>query len=109
MTATHDTPRTGHGNPGVTHRPEPIDPERDIDAKSTAIWVLGSTAVLFVSLYLMLIVFDRVLGRERGQKIDELPALELEEVLAAERAFLSGEQSPSGKSIEQVMREMAGR
>ncbi len=92
-----------------THKPEPLDPERDIDAKSTSVWVLGSTVVLFVSLYFLLPLFDAVLTEERNKKINTLPALELEQVREAEGAFLSGSESKSKKSIDQVMKEMAGK
>ena len=110
MTTTHETPppAQGHGTP-PGNTPEPIDPEKDIDARSTTIWVLASAVVLFVSLYFMLPLFDRILEIERTKKIDNAPADELENILEDERAFLRGEYSTSKKSIERVMAEMAGK
>jgi beta-lactamase regulating signal transducer with metallopeptidase domain len=107
MTTTHETPSAAHGAPTDGTRPEPIDPEQDIDARSTSLWVLGSAVVLFISLYFMLPLFDRVLEQERMRKIDLLPAVELEEVLTAEREFLRGEYSTSKRSIDDVMKGMA--
>jgi hypothetical protein len=108
-TATHPPSHTGHGRPAAAHKPPPIDPEHDIDAKTTTIWVLAWTVVLFAALYFMLPLFDRVLHQERNRKVEQLPALELQEVVGAERAFLRGEESPSKKPIEQVMKEMVPR
>ncbi|MGE3173305.1 MAG: hypothetical protein AB7O97_11825 [Planctomycetota bacterium] len=106
MTTTHHAPHAPHGPAGGTHRPEPLDPENDIDAKSTSWWVLGSAIVLFIGLYFLLPLFDAILQHERQTKINERPALELQEVDEAETSFLNGFESSSGKSIDQVMREM---
>lgn len=102
--ATHT--HTSHGSHGAT-TPEPIDPERDIDAKSTTFWFIASSVVFFVSFYFLIPLFDRVLQQERARKINTLPNTELEEARAVENAFLSGEKSKSKKSIETVMKEMA--
>jgi len=106
MTSTQNAPHKPHPADSA-QRPQPVDPERDIDARSTAIWVSVSAVVLFISLYFMLPLFDTVLSTERNKKINELQPVEYQEVLEAERSFLRGEESRSGKSIEQVMREMA--
>ena len=105
MTATHHAPHQhGPTSPGVM--PEPHDPEHDIDAKSASIWVIGSTIVLFVALYFLLPLFDLVLTTERDRKINNLPAVELQDTVAKEKDFLSGKTSRSKKPIEQVMKEM---
>jgi beta-lactamase regulating signal transducer with metallopeptidase domain len=106
-TATHDPKQAGHGKPGAAPRPAPHDPEHDIDARTVALWVIGWAVVLFLALYFMLPLFDRVLQQERARKIDHLPAEELENVRDAERTFLRGEESQSKKSIDQVIDEMA--
>ena len=95
-----------HGSHSAA-KPEPIDPERDIDAKSTTVWFIASAVVFFVSFYFLIPLFDRVLQQERARKINNLPNTELEEARAVENAFLSGEKSKSKKSIETVMKEMA--
>jgi hypothetical protein len=108
-TATHPPSHAGHGRPAAAHHPPPLDPEHDIDAKTTTIWVLAWTVVLFLALYFLLPLFDRVVQQERARKIEQLPAQELQDVVTAERAFLRGEESPRKKSIEQVMAEKAPR
>jgi hypothetical protein len=108
-TATHDPKQAGHGSSGAAPRPAPLDPEHDIDARTTAIWCVAWAVVLFAALYFMLPLFDRVLQQERNRKIDSLPAEELQDVVGTERAFLRGEESPAKKPIEQVMREMIPR
>lgn len=95
--------------PGATHEAVPLDPEHDIDAKSSAYWVLGSSVVLFVSLYFMLPMFDSVMTTERDRKINNRPNLELDAAQKVEGAFLRGEQSKTKRSIEQVMKEMTGQ
>ena len=75
----HLRPRKLHAS--NTHngaRPEPHDPEHDIDAKSTSTWVLVSTVVLFISLYFMLPMFDVVMTAERNRKINLAPSEELD-------------------------------
>lgn len=105
MTATHHAPHQhGHSTPGAM--PEPHDPEHDIDAKSASIWVISSTIVLFVALYFLLPLFDLVLTTERDRKINNIPAAELDDLVAKEKDFLNGKTSRSKKSIEQVMTEM---
>lgn len=107
-TATQHPPHTDYGTPGATHKAEVLDPEHDIDAKSTTIWVVSSSIVLFIGLYLMLPLFDQVMQRERIKKINTRPAVEKQDVLEAERSFLRGEEGgATKKSIEQIMAEMA--
>lgn len=107
MTTAHDTPQAHQTPPAGPEQPAPLDPENDIDAKSTAIWVLASTVVLFVSLYFMLPLFDEVLQTERYKKIDERPALELDEVLEEENSFLNGDLNSAHTTIDQVMENMS--
>jgi len=114
MTTTNDPPHAlpeTHGNSSTASpaRPEPNDPEHDIDARSTTIWVILSTLVLYAALYFMVPVFDRVMTEERIKKINERPALEFDEVWEAEEAFLNGELSDSKKTIEQIMVEMVNK
>lgn len=109
-TATaHNTPH-GHAPHGNAHdeEPKPLDPEHDIDAKSSTIWVLGGTVVLFISLWVMLPIFTRVLDEERRKKVDELPNTELIEILDAQHKFLDG-QNPTKKKLDQAMRAAVGK
>lgn len=88
--------------PGATHEPVVHDPEHDIDAHSATVWVIVGTIVLFISLWLMVPIFVRVLEQERQTKIYEAPSLELNAVKEQETAFLSG-TNPTKKNIDQVV------
>jgi hypothetical protein len=103
-----------HGNqhgehaPGATHEALPHDPENDIDAKSATIWVLVGTVVLFLSLWVMVPIFTRVNEAEREGKIYSVKNVELEDVLDSENQFLNG-ANPTKRTIEQVLKQMAGK
>ncbi len=84
--------------------PAPHDMEKDIDAKSATWWVLGGTVVLFVSLWLMLPIFIRILEEEQLQKVNFTPNNELSEVIDAQNEFLNG-ANPQRKTLEQAMQE----
>lgn len=103
----HHPPHDSYGTPGARHPAEALDPEHDIDARSTTIWVVASSVVLFLGLWLMLPLFDLVLQRERVRKVNERPAVERSDLIEHERDFLRGAESRSKKTIEQVMQEMA--
>lgn len=96
----------GQPAPGATHEPVIHDPENDINARSATIWVVVGSILLFVSLWIMLPIFIRVQDQERKRKIDEAPTTEWNEVSAAQRSFLDG-QNPTKRTIDQVMKDMA--
>lgn len=102
--ATHHAP---HGN-AHDEEPKPLDPEHDIDAKSSTIWVLGGTIVLFISLLVMLPIFTRVLGEERRKKVEELPNTEYTKLFEEQHKFLGGD-NPTHKKLEQAIRQAAGK
>lgn len=99
---------SNHGQhaPGATHEPVVHDPEHDIDARSATIWVLSGTIVLFLSLWIMLPIFVRVLDEERKVKVEQLPAEELHNVHEAQNQFLDG-ANPTKKKLSQVLQDMA--
>ena len=109
MTTTNDPPHAApetHDSPSGAPRPQPVDPENDIDARTTTIWVIASTLVLYASLYFMVPVFDRVMNEERREKVNELPPVQYEEIWTTEQEFLNGEMSDSKKTIDDIMKEM---
>jgi hypothetical protein len=65
-------------------------------------WVVGGAAVLFLSLWVMVPIFMRVLEVERKQKIDLAPTVELHDVRDAETEFLDG-ANPTKKNIQSVV------
>ena len=97
-----------YGEAGAKHAAVAADPEHDIDARSATIWFVGGAIVLFLSLWVMVPIFVRVLDAERARKIDTLPNAELNDVVDAEHAFLGGE-NPKKQNIDQVMKQMAGK
>ena len=104
-TATHDH-GTHHGKPAAGNRPEPHDPERDINARSATIWFIVGALAVFACLWVLLPIFLKVLEEERYRKIDMVPTTERDEVFDAQREFLNG-ANPTKKTIDQVMKEMA--
>lgn len=101
-------PEDHYGEPGAHHAPVVSDPEHDIDARSATIWVVVGALATFLSLWLMVPIFQRVQQAERVRKVDEAPNVELDEVKAEEQVFLNG-RNPTQHSIEQVMQQMAGK
>lgn len=97
---------TGHHpvehEPGATHEALPLDPEHDIDARSASTWVIAGAIVLFLSLWLMVPIFMRVVDAERMNKIDKAPTTEFDEAKDAEMKFLHG-ANPTKKDIQNVV------
>jgi hypothetical protein len=94
-----------HHAPGQTHEPLPLDPEHDIDAKSATLWFVGSSVVIFLSLWLLVPIFMRVLDHELKSKIDMAPTTELNDVRDQEAEFLNG-GNPKKKKIADVVAGM---
>jgi hypothetical protein len=93
-----------HGDhaPGATHEALPHDPENEIDARSATIWVVCGAIVTFLSLWIMVPIFMRVLDEERMQKVALAPNTELDATVKAENAFLDG-GNPTKKNIQSVV------
>lgn len=91
--------------PGATHVPVALDPEHDIDARSATIWVIVGTIVLFLSLWVMLPIFERVQDEERMRKVNNKQSEELINVLEAQHQFLNG-ANPQKKTIAQSIKEL---
>jgi beta-lactamase regulating signal transducer with metallopeptidase domain len=87
---------------GAMNDPAPNDPEHDIDAKSTTIWFIGGAIALFVGLWLLVVVFMRVVDAEREGKVDKAKNTELLDVQSAEKEFLDG-ANPTKKKLEAVL------
>ena len=96
-------------DPAPATAPKPLDPAHEINAKSVVTWVVAWSGILFLSLWLMLVVFERVMQDERSGKIETRATEELQKTRDSENQFLSGkwEANFPRKSIEQVMQEMA--
>jgi beta-lactamase regulating signal transducer with metallopeptidase domain len=91
--------------PGATHEALPHDPENDIDARSSTLWVVGGTIVTFLCLWIMLPIFQRVQEEERRRKVDLLAPTERLDVMEVQREFLGG-ANPKSRKIEQAMQDV---
>ncbi len=92
------------GHPPLPAGIEAIDPEHDIDAKRTLFWLVVVTFGVFVSVWLLYHLFSFVITGERARKIDELPALELQQQRQWENQALSGQGG--GRSIDEAMQRV---
>jgi hypothetical protein len=108
MATTH-SPTEQHGAPGHGaggyHEPLVTDPEHDIDGRKSAFLIIGGTIAFFACFWLLWPIFDEVMTREHGRKINSRANTELQQLLESENAFLRGASSSSKKSIDQVMAE----
>lgn len=109
--ATPTQSESHHAPADHAEMPAPNDPTHDINGRAVVTWVLAWTAVLFLGLYGLLILFDQVLNKNRMAKIEGLPNRQLIEQRKIEDQFLSGQMpgGKQGKTIEQTMQEMAKR
>lgn len=92
----------GEHAPGATHDAVPLDPENEIDARSATLWVVSGAIVTFLSLWIMVPIFMRVLDEERMQKVALAPNTEFDATIQAENAFLDG-GNPTKKTIQSVV------
>jgi hypothetical protein len=95
-------------DPQPSAEPKPLDPAHEINARSIVTWVVAWSGILFVGLWLMLVVFERVMQDERVDKIESQPNTELNDTKKDETLYLSGQWEANfpRKTIEQVMQEM---
>ena len=111
MTATTRPPEALEPKKPIPQRPE-VDPEHDIDAKTTLTWLVVWTLAIFVCLWLLLQVFKVVLFEERLNKVETLEPIDIEELHRGEEAILGGgmrEDGTRGISIRDAMEELVGR
>lgn len=92
----------GEHAPGATHDAVALDPENEIDARSASIWVIAGSIVTFLSLWLMVPIFMRVLDEERMTKVALAPNDEFDAAMKTESAFLNGD-NPTKKNIQTVV------
>ena len=100
-----------HGDhaPGATHEAVALDPENEIDARSATIWVVGGAIVTFLSLWIMVPIFMRVLDEERMQKVAQwntLPAAQLLFELATVEPNVFAAEAPAGLAAGRLLRRI---
>ncbi len=104
-TATHE--HTAHGTGTPPGAPPAIDPERDIDATATILWLVIGLVFVVVTLWILSAVFDASLRDEQFIKIDSVPATELSQFRAAEAQLLANPTSAPAAVGERPMAESA--
>ena len=57
--------------------PQPIDPLRDIDGRKTAMWLIFGSLGVFISLWLLAVLFNFAADEAKMQKVDRAPTVEL--------------------------------
>ncbi|MEM7199909.1 MAG: hypothetical protein AAF628_06570 [Planctomycetota bacterium] len=85
-TATPPRPVEHHN--AAAPQVEAIDPERDIDAKSTSIWLVTSLVFVVVTLWVLGLTFDFTIRGEHALKIDGAPRKELMQTRSHEADWL---------------------
>ena len=107
MDTTMDQPQTSPGqDPQVEAKP--IDPEREIDAKSTVIWLTASLLFVVVSMWILGAVFSFSLANTHYDKIDNAPANELTELRRKEIYWLQNPAAtPEGAASSRACRPRA--
>lgn len=101
METATKAPEPTEGVPDSVHRIEPIDPERDMNAKATTIWLVSLALGLFLSLWLLAELFFFVLHGEMKKKVELLPPSERETLRSQENQDLQG--------IEQTIQRYLGK
>ena len=91
--------------PGATHEALPLDPENDIDAGKAFWWLVGSSVVLFGSLWLLVPIFLQVQDFEQNRKVNQAVTTELNNVIKTESEFLNG-GNPTKKKIDDVVKAL---
>jgi hypothetical protein len=91
-----------HGKHAAAQEAEPIDPEHDIQAKTTVIWLTACTVGVLLTLWVLKGFFSLAVQGEREAKIEQLAPAELEALRAGERAKL---QPTSGKKIDDTLQD----
>ena len=87
MDAVTTEPKPAHQK---GQRPIPVqDPDHDIDAKKTVTALVACTVFVFVTVWILHIVFGRVVFQQRQNKVDQAPTAQLETLRAQEQAELS--------------------
>jgi len=97
-TATREPTKSAKGHTPSAPQPVPIDPEHDMDAKSTVTWLAGALVFVVICMWALAHVFAYDVRRQQYQKIDSVPTEELRNLRAEEDAHLRKQQPVAGDS-----------
>ena len=88
-TATEEPTKPVRGQHGDSEpHVEAIDPEYDVDAKATVIWLVSALVFVLICLWALSDVFAFDVSRQKYEKIDLVPTEELRELRSLEDAQL---------------------
>jgi len=77
----------GHETP-TSSAPPAIDPEHDMDAKVTIMWLTASFVFVVICLLVLFQSFGLAVANQRGRKVEQLPTVELRDLRAVEDYYL---------------------
>lgn len=99
---TIEKPMAHRAHGGSAPEVAPIDPEHDIQAKTTTLWLVFGAIGVVLSLIALKSVFGFAVQGERADKIEAWPTAELDTLRTGEKAAL---EPASGRKIEDSMQE----
>lgn len=105
-TATPTEPTHDRVSPATAGEPQFVDPEKDIDAKTTVIVLVIATLFVFGSVWILAYVFDAVSFAQVVEKVECAPTPELDALRAVEAEMLQAGDSPKRMGIEHAMQEL---
>lgn len=66
------------------------DPAHDVDGKKLALWLGGSFAGVFLTVYILLLAFEEIMHHQRHVSVELGPTTQRDALRATEDADLSG-------------------
>jgi hypothetical protein len=106
-TTTREHRPAEHHQKPVAAQVEAIDPEHDIDAKRTFIWLSACLAFVVVTLLVLAQVFKFAVRGQQHQVIEALPAQELRQLRSDEDHVLK-KVPPAGAADARSLGEIEG-
>jgi len=103
-TTQEPLPAEEHRTPVVTEV-EAIDPEHDIDAKKTVVWLGAGLAFVVVSLLVLAQTFHFAVQGQQFKVIDQLPTIELRQQ-RSDQDYLLKKQTPVGPADQRTLSEI---
>ena len=106
-TATQEPTKPSEPTDSAAHgaAPAPIDPEHDIDAKTTIAWLVVGIVFVAVSMWALGLFFSFSVAAEHKVKIDEVPKMELRALRSNEDYSLK-KTMPQGADDKRDLREI---
>jgi len=104
-TTTQEHPPAEEHRTPVVAEVEAIDPEHDIDAKKTIVWLAGGLLFVVVTLIILFKTFLFAVHGQQVRVVDELPTLELRQ-LRSDQDYILKKMPPAGAADERTLAEI---